>query len=84
MTPQHNGVAEIMNRSIAERAHCIRLNTRLENKFWVEVVRMACYLINMSPRAALDGKVSGEVWTGDEVDYSGLRVFECPTYAHIA
>ena len=45
---------------------------------------MACYLINRSPRAALDGKVADEVWTGNEVDYSGLRVFECPTYAHIA
>ena len=44
---------------------------------------MACYLINMSPRAALDGKVSKEVWTGNEVDYSGLRVFGYLTYAHV-
>ena len=44
---------------------------------------MACYLINRSPRAELDEKVAEEVWTGNEVDYSGLRVFGCPTYAHI-
>jgi hypothetical protein len=44
---------------------------------------MACYLINRSPRAALDGKVIEEVWTGNEVDYSGLRVFGCPAYVHI-
>ena len=44
---------------------------------------MSCYLINRSPRAALDGKVTEEVWTGNEVDYSRLRVFGCPTYAHI-
>ena len=25
----------------------------------------------------------GEVWTGNEVDYSGLRVFGCPAYVHI-
>jgi hypothetical protein len=33
--------------------------------------------------AALDGKVAEEVLTGNEVDYSGLRVFGCPTYVHI-
>ena len=27
---------------------------------------MACYLINRSPRATLDGKVAEEVWTGNE------------------
>ena len=48
--PQRNGVAEMMNRSIDERARCIRLNARLEKKFWVEAVSMACYLINRSPR----------------------------------
>ena len=40
-------------------------------------------LINRSPRAALDGKVVEEVWTGNPLDYYGLRVFGCPTYVHI-
>ena len=43
---------------------------------------MACYLINRSPRAALDGKVAEEVWTGNEVDYSRLKVFGCLAYVH--
>ena len=46
-------------------------------------MNMACYLISRSPRAALDGKVAKEVWTGSAVDYSGLRVFWCPAYVHI-
>ena len=82
-TPQHNGVAEMMNRSITERARCIRLNAGLEKKFWVEAVSMACYLINRLPRATLDGKVVEEVWTGNEVDYSCLRMCGCLAYAHI-
>ena len=45
---------------------------------------MVFYLINRSPRATLDGKVVEEVWTGNEVDYSRLRVFGCLAYAHIA
>ena len=47
-------------------------------------MNMACYLINRSPRAALDGKVVEEVWTGSAIDYFGLRVFGCPTYVHIS
>ena len=83
-TPHRNGVAKMMNRSITERARCIKLNAGLENKFWVKAVSMACYLINRSPRAALDEKVADEVWTSNEVDYSRLRVFGCPAYVHIA
>ena len=83
-TPQQNSVAKRMNRSLAERDRCIKLNVELEKKFWTEVVSMACYLINRSPMVALDGKVVEEVWTSNEVDYSRLRVFRCPAYAHIA
>jgi hypothetical protein len=44
---------------------------------------MACYLINRSLRVTLGGKVGKEVWTGNEVDCSGLRVFGCPAYVHV-
>jgi hypothetical protein len=82
-TPQQNGVAERMNRSIAERVRCFKLNVVLAKIFWANTVSMTCYLINKSPRAALDGKVAEEVWTCNEVDYSGLRVFGCLAYVHI-
>jgi hypothetical protein len=72
-----------MNRSIAEKARCLKLNVGLAKIFWADAVSMACYLINRSPRATLDGKVAEEVWTGNEVDYFGLRVFGCPAYVHI-
>jgi hypothetical protein len=72
-----------MNRSIVERARYLRLNARLTKIFWADTVSMACYLMNRSPRATLDGKVAEEVWTGNEVDYSSLRVVGCPTYVHI-
>ena len=45
---------------------------------------MACYLTNSSLRTSLDEKVIEEVWIGNEVDYSRLRVFGCPAYALIA
>jgi hypothetical protein len=72
-----------MSKSIAERAWCLLLNIELEKFFWADAVSMACYLINRSPRVGLDGKVVEEVWTRNEVDYSGLRIFGCPAYVHI-
>ena len=68
---------------IAERARSLRLNAGLAKIFWANAVSMVCYLINRSPRARLDEKVAEEVWIGNEVDYSGLRVFGCLAYVHI-
>ena len=83
-TPQQNGVVERLNRTITETARCLRLNAGLPKVFWAEVVNMACYIINRSPRVALDGKVAEEVWIGQEVDYSFMRIFGCLTYVHIS
>jgi hypothetical protein len=59
------------------------LNAGLAKIFLVDAVSVACYLINRSPRATLDGKVAEVVWTGNKVDYSSLRVFGCPAYVYI-
>jgi transposase InsO family protein len=83
MALQQNSVAERMNMSIAERARCLRLNDGLGKNLCADAVSIACYLINWSPRVALGGKVAKEVWTGNKVDYSGLRVYGCPAYVHI-
>ena len=83
-TPQQNGVVERMNRSITERARCLRLNAGLPKSFWAEAVSMACYLINRSPRASLGGKVVEEVWTGKPIDLGNLKIFGCPAYVHVS
>ncbi|KAL6322109.1 hypothetical protein AAG906_005046 [Vitis piasezkii] len=49
------GIMELHKRNLLKD-----IKTYLENKFWVEAMNMACYLINRSPRAALDGKVAKE------------------------
>jgi transposase InsO family protein len=35
-TPQQNGVAERMNRTIISKAHCMLSNSDLNRRFWVE------------------------------------------------
>ena len=82
-TPQQNGLAGRMNRTILERVRCILNTTGLSRKFWAEVVKIACYLINLCPSTALNFKTLHEVWTGSAANYKGLKVFGCSAYAHI-
>ncbi|KAL0381167.1 UNVERIFIED_CONTAM: hypothetical protein Sangu_0181000 [Sesamum angustifolium] len=72
-----------MNKSITERARCLRLNAGLPKSFWAEVVSMTCYLINRSPWASLGGKITEEVWIGNPVNFDHLRIFCCSAYVHV-
>ena len=83
MTPQQNGVAERMNRTLNERARSMRIHAGLPKMFWAEAVNTAAYLINRGPSILLDGKIPEEVWSGKEVNLSHLRVFGCISYVHI-
>ena len=76
-TPQQNGVAEQMNRTLLERAHCLLSNAGLSRDFWVEAVNTACYLVNCSPSTAIDCKTPYEVWSCTPADYSFLKTFYC-------
>ena len=37
-TPQHNGIAERMNRTLTERARSMRIHAGLPKCFWVDAV----------------------------------------------
>ena len=83
MTPQQNGVAERMNRTLLERARCMISNAGLTKDFWAEAINMACYVVNRAPSAALNFKTPEEVWSGTPADYFDLKIFGCPTYMHV-
>ncbi|KAL5752812.1 hypothetical protein ACOSQ2_023319 [Xanthoceras sorbifolium] len=83
MTPQQNGIAERMNRTLNERARSMRLHAGLPKMLWAEAVNTAAYLINRGPSVPLDGGIPEEVWSGKEVNISHLRVFGCISYVHI-
>lgn len=82
-TPQQNGVAERMNRTIMEKVRCMLSNSQLSKSFWAEAAATACFLINRSPSTAIGKKTPEELWSGTPADYSILRVFGCPAYAHV-
>ncbi|WVZ12067.1 hypothetical protein V8G54_016597 [Vigna mungo] len=82
-TPQQNGLAERMNRTILERVRCMLLGSGLSKAFWGEAANTAVYLINRSPSSALNFKTPMEVWSGRPTDYSHLRVFGSLAFAHV-
>ncbi|KAG8478983.1 hypothetical protein CXB51_028891 [Gossypium anomalum] len=82
-TPQQNGIAEQMNRTIMEKVRCMLSNANLLKSFWAEAVEAACFLINQSPSTAIEKKTPQKVWSSNPANYSNLKIFGCPAYAHV-
>ena len=82
-TPQKNGVAERMNRTLMEKERSMLSGTGLGQEFWAKAVETACYLVNRSPSSALEDKTPHEVWTGKKPSLSHPRVFGCDAYVHV-
>ncbi|MEN7973604.1 MAG: reverse transcriptase domain-containing protein, partial [Verrucomicrobiota bacterium] len=82
-TPQQNGVAERLNRTLVETARCLLSGANLPLKFWVPAVDTATYLKNRSPTTAVDKKTPFETFLGFKPSVRHLRVFGCQCFAHV-
>ncbi len=82
-TPQQNGVAERLNRTLVESARSMLLDANLSKQYWAEAVSMAVYLRNRCPTKAVEGKTPYEAWYGQKPKVDHLRVFGCDAFAHI-
>ena len=69
-TPQQNGVAERMNRTLTEKIRAMLRTDGLPNSFWVEAAKVACYIANWSPSTTIRLKTTMEMWTEKPADYS--------------
>ncbi|KAG8478794.1 hypothetical protein CXB51_028696 [Gossypium anomalum] len=58
-------------------------NTNLPKSFWAEATFTACFLINRSPFVSIEKKTPQEVWSGNPTNYSDLKIFGSPAYAHV-
>ena len=81
--PQHNGVAERMNKTLLERVRCMLFSSGLPKSFWAEAIATIAILINKCPSSAIDNETPDQRWFGKLGDYSSLRSFGCAAYAHI-
>ncbi|XP_041969254.1 uncharacterized protein LOC121730360 [Aricia agestis] len=62
-TPEHNGLAERMNRTLVERAKCMLFEAKLQKHLWAEAVTAAAYVVNRSPSRVLSEVTPYEKWT---------------------
>ena len=83
-TPQQNGVAERMNRTLVETVRSMLADANLPQKFWAEALSTATYLRNRSPAKSVKGTTPAEAWMGEKPDVNHLRAFGCTAYAHVA
>lgn len=81
-TPEQNGVAERMNRTLVEKARCMLIDAVLPNTFWAEAIVTAAYVTNRVLFSGSD-KVPEEIWSGSKCDLSHMRVFGCRVMTHI-
>ena len=82
-TPEQNGVAEQLNRTLVEMTRAMLLDSQLPQSFWVEAVSTAAYLRNRSPTSAVEGMTPHEAWYGRKPGVEHLRVFGSTAYVHI-
>ena len=82
-TPEQNGVAERLNRTLIEGVRTILVDSKLPHRFWAEALSTIVYLRNRSPTKALEGITPHEAWSGTKPDVCALRVFGCSAYAHV-
>ncbi|GAA0155869.1 hypothetical protein LIER_13497 [Lithospermum erythrorhizon] len=82
-TPQHNGLAERMNRTIVEKVRCLLSHSNLPTTFWMEALFVTIQIINLSPTTILEGVVLEKVWSRNKVSYKHLRVYGCRIFVHV-
>lgn len=81
-TPQQNGIAERLNRTIMNKVRSILSESGLEKKFWAEAAATSVYIINRTPSSAIEFDIPEERWTSVTPNLSSLKRFGCIAYIH--
>ena len=81
-TPEQNGKAERLNRTLMERVRAMLQDAKLPNSLWAEVVTTAIFICNRSPVCG-DFKTPKELFYGDKIDVSNMKTFGARAYFHI-
>lgn len=76
-TPQQNGVAERVNRSITEGVRSLLTASGLPHSLWGEAVATYSHVKNITPHRAIGGETPHKLFHGSIPDVSHLRVFGC-------
>lgn len=81
-SPQLNGKAERLNRTILEKTRALLFDSKLKSEMWGEAVRTSAYLLNRSPSDAID-TTAFEKWMGKKPNLSRLQVFGSKVFVRV-
>jgi len=81
-TPQLNGVAERLNRTLLEQIRAFAHGSGLPKSLWGEALRHAVWLKNRTGTRVLDSKTPFQALFGRPPDLSSLRVWGCRVWVH--
>ena len=75
-TPEQNGRAERLNRTLMENCRSMLCGAGLEKSFWGEGILTAAYLKNRTVHSSLQGPATPEErWSGHKPSVKHLRIF---------
>ncbi|SGY91553.1 BQ5605_C038g11679 [Microbotryum silenes-dioicae] len=83
-TPQQNGRAERVNRSIVEGILALLADAHLPKTFWEEAAAYFVYCKNLVQHSALDKATPNSVWQGGRTTASALHPFGCAAWLTVA
>ncbi len=82
-TPEQNGVAERMNRTLVQSVKSMLTDAKLPQKSWAKTLSTATYPRNRRQSTEVKRKTPFEAWTCKKPDVNHVRVFECKAYSHV-
>jgi len=83
-TPQENGSAKRVNRTILDMARTMIKESDLPESFWSHTVNYATYILNRVPTRAVEKDITPyQAYTGNKPSVTYLRVFGCIAHALI-
>ena len=76
-SPQQNGMAERLNRTLLEKMRCLLIWSQLPKSYWDVALLHANWLWNKLPTSALKGEVPIEAWNGRKHNLKNNHTFGC-------
>jgi hypothetical protein len=82
-TPEENGVAERLNRTIITAVRAMLIEAKLPHNFWNLAAEAASYIRNRAPVAGIGWKTPEELYSGNKPDVKHMRIWGSKCYVHI-
>ena len=82
-TPEQNGVAEQLNRTLMQMVSAMQMWSGLPRSFWGDAVLTANYLKNRLPSKRQGMKTPYEMWCQKKPEIGHIRTYGCLVHVHI-